>query len=364
MALPVRKSVRILAMIVFFYSSFLSCEFSGVREERMRLSPNYKDGAFRNRDGSKTMAEEGSLVGIVYDYLISRQFVKEPKGPIPTIQTNLKDLPIGEDLFVWFGHSSLLIQLNGIRFLVDPVFSGYASPVWFSNRSFPGTDVFSESDFPEIDYLIITHDHYDHLDLNTISKFREKVREVIVPLGLGEYFEDLGYKQESILEKDWFEQIQARNGDRITLVPAKHSSGRSLIQNRTLWTSYIIQSKSVRIFISGDGGYGEHFADIGRKYGPFTIAFLENGQYRKIWRNVHSFPEEVIQTGKDLNAEYLVPVHSCKFTMALHDWDEPLKLVTRFGEERNVNVIAPMIGESVSLVKPSTKYPKWWERVK
>ncbi|WP_167482945.1 MBL fold metallo-hydrolase [Leptospira mtsangambouensis] len=327
-------------------------------------SPNYKDGAFHNLDGSKTMAEGASLLGIVYDYLISRQFVREPSGPIPTIKTNLKNLPKDKDLYVWFGHSSFLLQLNGQTILIDPAFSGYASPVSFSNLAYPGTDVYAVDDFPDIDYLLITHDHYDHLDLKTISKLKDKIRNVVVPLGIGDYFRELGFTESVISEKDWFDEVILANDDKLILTPTKHSSGRSIFQNQTLWTSYVILSEKLKIYISGDGGYGPHFSEYGKKYGPFTIAILENGQYRKIWKNVHSFPEEVIQTAKDLQTQYLIPVHSSKFTMALHEWDEPLKRIHSLGIHQNINVVTPMIGEALDLSHPETQCPKWWEKVK
>ena len=209
----------------------------GERLERIKRSGNFKDGVFKNLDETPQLAEDASFKDMLKNMLISKD--RRPKQKIPSKKTDLKQLPPNENLLVWFGHSSYFMQIDGRKFLVDPVFCGHASPFSFSIKAFNGTDIYSAEDMPEIDYLIITHDHWDHLDYKTVLELKSKVKKVITSLGTGEHFEYWGYKKEQLIEKDWFEHEIMEYGFKVTVTPARHFSGRGFKHKRTLWSSFV-----------------------------------------------------------------------------------------------------------------------------
>jgi L-ascorbate metabolism protein UlaG (beta-lactamase superfamily) len=297
---------------------------SGKRLERVKNSSNYKDGAFQNLHPTPIMVEGVSYFNTFKKFLFSDNDRVKPKNSIPSMKTDLLNLDHDKNILVWFGHSSYFIQIDGKNILVDPVLSGSASPVSFTTKAFKGTDRYTTDDIPEIDYLFITHDHWDHLDYETIMKLKPKIKIVICGLGVGEHFEYWGFKTNTIIEKDWNEKIDLNSGFTAYTKPARHFSGRSFKRNTSLWTAFVFQTPSYKIYIGGDGGYDTHFAEIGKTFGEFDLAILENGQYNNNWKYIHSFPEEVLQAAKDLRAKRLFPVHHSKFTLSLHPWDEPL----------------------------------------
>ncbi len=263
------------------------------------------------------------------------------------------------------------MQIDGRRFLVDPVFSGSASPFSFMTRAFKGTDRYSVDDLPAIDYLVITHDHYDHLGYKTILRLRSvqvktlrpKVGKVICGLGTGEHLEYWGYDPARIIEEDWHRQIDLEPGFTMHAVPARHFSGRWFKRNQALWTSFVLQTPGMRIFIGGDSGYDKHFAEIGNAFGGFDLAILENGQYNPYWSHIHLMPHEILQAAKDLKANRIFPVHSGKFDLGNHVWDEPLTLLTENNKKEMLNIITPMIGEKVALDNPGQVFSEWWKGV-
>lgn len=223
------------------------------------------------------------------------------------------------------GHSSYYFQLDKKRFLVDPVFSGNASPIPGTTKAFAGSDIYNADDFPPIDFLIISHDHYDHLDYKTIKELKPKINKVICGLGVGAHFERWGFDEDQIIELDWYDETELAKDFRIISTPARHFSGRRFRRNNTLWSSYVLESPGKRIFIGGDSGYDVHFKEIGEKYGPFDWAILENGQYNEKWRYIHTLPNEFVKVAEDLNVKNVLPVHSGKFALAQHPWTEPLQ---------------------------------------
>jgi len=267
------------------------------------------------------------------------------------------------DVLVWFGHSSYFIQIDGKKILVDPVLSGSASPLSFTTKAFKGSDPYKADDIPEIDYLFITHDHWDHLDYDTIIKLKPKIKKVICPLGLGENLEYWGYNPTIIIEKDWNEKIILDSSFTAYTVPARHFSGRSFQRNKSLWTAFVLHTPTFKFYIGGDGGYDTHFAEIGKTFGEFDLAILENGQYNDKWKYIHMKPEEVLQAAKDLKAKRLLPVHSSKFALALHPWNEPLKRITAANKQINLPLLTPIIGEQVKLKDSIQFFPEWWEGI-
>ena len=336
---------------------------SGERLERIKKSPNYKDGSFQNQSITPVMAEDVSYLSVGKEMLFSKKERVTPEDSIPGTKINLKKLDRAKDILVWFGHSSYFMQIDGKRILVDPVLSGSASPFSFTVKAFKGTNRYTTDDIPEIDYLFISHDHWDHLDYETVLKLKPKVKKVICGLGVGEDFEYWGYDKKSIIEMDWNEHTQLDSGFIANVLPARHFSGRGLTRNKTLWVSFVLQTPTMKIFIGGDGGYDKHFAEIGKKFGSIDLAILENGQYNKNWRYIHMLPGEQLKAFHDLNAKRLFAVHSSKFALANHSWDEPLITITAACRKNNIPLITPMIGEQVNLKDSTQEFSEWWKGV-
>lgn len=320
----------------------------GERLERIKRSPGYKDGEFRNQHPTELMTSDKGRWQSMWNFLFSKPEGLTPSVPIPTIKTNLKELDRDTDLLVWFGHSSYLLQLSGKRILVDPVFC-MASPVSFINKPFKGTDIYKPQDMPDIDYLVISHDHWDHLDYNTVRQLKNRVGKVILPLGVGEHFEYWGYDKESIVELDWREDIVPETGFTFYCLPARHFSGRGLTSNRTLWASFLVETPSLNVYIGGDSGYDTHFEEIGEKFRDIDLAILENGQYNEDWRYIHTLPVYLARAARELGAKQVMTVHHSKYALARHPWDEPLKNESRMAKDDSLNMIIPKIGEVVRL---------------
>ena len=335
---------------------------AGERLERIKYSPHYKDGSFTNLNHTPQMTGEGGFLKIMKDMYSAKN--RRPTDLIPSVKTDLLNLDMGKDILVWFGHSSYFMQIDGKRFLVDPVFCGNASPFSFMIKSFEGTDIYTPEDIPEIDYLIVTHDHWDHLDYKTIKELKPKIGKVITGLGTGAHLESWGYDAVKIIEKDWYDHVDLGTGFSLDITPARHFSGRSTKPNQTLWVSFVLQTPTTRIFIGGDGGYDEHLAEIGEKFGGFDLAILENGQYNTSWKYIHLMPDEVLQAAKDLRAKRLFPVHSSKFALANHSWDTPLKAISEFNKTVNQPLVIPIIGELVYLKDTTQIFKEWWVGLK
>jgi len=352
-------------LFVFFYIK--QAKFgklpSGKRLEMIKKSPNFKDGKFQNLSPTPSLSKGISNTKVLYDFFFKKTENKIPSERIPSNKTDLKALDINENVLVWFGHSSMYFHLNGKRFLVDPIFSGKISPVSNSSKAFEGSDVYAVDDFPEIDYLLITHDHYDHLDYQTIIELKNKVKKVICALGVGEHFEHWNYDSSKIIEKDWYDYVELDNKIKITFTPARHFSGRTLKRNVSLWTSFVVESSDYKMFIGGDSGYGSHFIEIGNKFGPFDLAILECGQYNEKWKYIHTMPEEIHTIATELKAKRFFPVHNSKFALAHHKWKEPLERVSKFNKTSDISMITPKIGELVKLNDSTQTFSKWWEKV-
>lgn len=320
----------------------------GERLERIKRSPQYKEGAFRNQHVTELMTSDKGRWQAMWNFLFSKPEKLAPAVPIPTVKTNLEELDRYSDLLVWFGHSSYLLQLSGRRILVDPVFC-MASPVPFINKPFKGTDIYKPDDLPAVDYLVISHDHWDHLDYNTVRQLKKRVHKVIVPLGVGEHFEYWGYDKQDIIELDWQEAATPEEGFTFHCLPARHFSGRGLKSNQTLWASFLVETPSRHVYMGGDSGYDTHFQEIGEKYRSIDLAILENGQYNEDWRYIHTLPAYLGREARELGAKQIMTVHHSKYALARHPWNEPLENELRAAKEDSLNMIIPQIGEVVKL---------------
>ncbi len=330
---------------------------TGARLERIKESSNYREGAFQNISPTPVMAK-GSMASSMRDYLRPGKD-RQPSQPLPSVKVDLSTLPVDEATVVWFGHSSYLLRIAGKVILVDPVFSGNASPVSFFGKNYPGSNVYSVDDMPEIDILLLTHDHYDHLDYDTISKLRPKVKQVVASLGVGAHLERWDYSPEMIQELAWNEEAQLPGDIRLTALPARHFSGRLFKRGQTLWSSFVLELPHYKFYLGGDSGYDTHFAEIGEKYGPFDLAILECGQYNQNWPYIHMMPEQTAQAALDLGAKVLLPVHWGKFTLALHPWYEPIERVSKRAQELGLQLVTPMIGQPWDMGEKLPDKP-WW----
>lgn len=331
------------------------------RKEYFSTLPNYLNGKFQNILVTPPLLEGESMTKALF-HTLRKVENTSPKSVLPHIVTDLKNLKPEENVLVWFGHSSYFIQIDGKKFLIDPVFSGNASPMPGSIKAFQGADYYKPEHMPEIDFLLISHDHWDHLDYTTVQALKDKVGKVICGLGTGQHFEYWGWSYEQVIEKNWWESIDIAEGFRITLTPARHFSGRLLNRNISLWTSFVLKTPSMNLFLGGDSGYGNHFSEIGDKYGPFDLAIMENGQYNEKWPYIHTLPEQLMTEIEELKAKNFIPVHNSKFKLAQHAWYEPLQLAAKYAEEKNIPVTLPKIGEKVDLDQlGNTVWKKWWE---
>lgn len=334
---------------------------AGARLDRIRKSPNYRDGTFAYPIETPTMAPNTSYPKLMRDFFFKKIPNAEPSAPLPSVKTDLKNLAGDAPVVVWFGHSSYFVRIGGKNLLVDPVFSNRASPVQFAGTgSYPGTRVYSVADLPPLDAVILTHDHYDHLDYQSILDLIPKTAHFHAALGVGAHLERWSVSSEKITEYDWWDG--GRINDELTLVatPARHFSGRGFTRGKTLWVGFVLRSPTHALYLGGDSGYGPHFKEIGEKYGPLDLAILEDGQYDLQWPLIHMMPEEVAQAAVDLRAKALLPVHWGRFTLALHSWTDPIERVTKKAAELGMPVATPKIGEPVVLGQPLPQ-SRWWE---
>lgn len=310
------------------------------------------------------LAEGASYPKMLIDFF-SKGVDREPAQVLPSVKTDLESAGTDLPTIVWFGHSSYFIKLNGKSILIDPIFSERASPFQFvGKKAYAIQTPYTFRDLPkQLDLVIITHDHYDHLDYHTIKEIHPRVKTFYTSLGVGSHLEYWGVDAAKITEFDWWESKTLGDGITVTAAPARHFSGRLFKRNQTLWSSFILKTESVNMYVGGDSGYDKAFAEIGKKYGPFDLALLECGQYNTLWPNIHMMPEQVVQAAIDLNARVLMPVHWGKFTLALHPWKDPIQRVTHAAHERGVQVTTPKIGEPVVL-RESLPNKKWWENLR
>ena len=351
-----------LATLVFLHQPQFGATPSGERLERIRKSPHYRNGKFQNLNRTPDLTEGVGYYTVMKEFFFEKSKRSEPPCRLPSKKTDLLKLHPKGDVLVWFGHSSYFIQIDGKKILVDPVFNGAASPLKFTTPSYPGSDIYTAEDIPEIDYLFISHDHWDHLDYETILKLKPKIKSVVTGLGVGAHLEHWGYDKNIIIEKDWNEEVILEDGFKVTTTSARHFSGRGLKRMRSIWMSFVLQSPTMRIFIGGDSGYDTHFAVIGNTHGPFDLVLLECGQYNKNWKYIHMMPEEVIQAGLDLKAKRLMPVHWSKFTLGQHAWDEPVTRLMEANKKVNIPLLTPLIGEEIDLKNPSPT-TAWWSSI-
>lgn len=321
------------------------------QKERIQASPNYRDGMFQNQVPTPQFTgDSASTRGTLWRFLTNKDTLRVPQQPIPAVKTDLKSLPTDSDWLVWFGHSSYLFCLNGKRYLVDPLLK----PEWPASmmlKAFPGTDIYRPNDLPDIDVLIITHEHWDHMDYATLRDIRERVKQVFCTLGIADYLRYWGYADEQITEMDWQEESDIRNQKsdvRITCLPSRHFSNRLLGKpNQTLWASFMVEAGGRKVYIGGDGGYDKRFSEIYERFGAVDLAILENGQYNANWRYIHTTPQDLEKVILDLQAKQVFTVHHAKFALSVHPWSEPSNVAHDIATKHNIRLLDAPIGTIV-----------------
>jgi L-ascorbate metabolism protein UlaG (beta-lactamase superfamily) len=335
---------------------------SAEEEARYEKLSYYRDGQFQSPEPVPSYPERATGKGPSGWIRFALPNPDAPDTPLPTVA--LKPSSFGatsaELAAYWLGHSSLIIELEGKRLLVDPVF-GNAAPIPGIVRRFVDAPL-ERDELPPLDVVLITHDHYDHLEYATMRELRGREVNFIVPLGVGAHLRKWGIAAERIHEMGWGEVY--RIGDlSIATERTIHYSGRTFgNRNKSLWVSYSLKGQKYRVFISGDSGYGEHFKDIGAKHGPFDLAFIEIDGWNPGWPKTHMFPEEVIRAYHDIGARAFVPVHWGVFDLARHPWDESIRMIADLATKAgDVKLLTPLMGEKLVLGQSVTK--AWWEAV-
>ncbi len=322
-------------------------------------SDHYADGHFKNPIDRPIIDSTESIATRLYKFVFDENEDTIPTQPLPSNKTDLTQLDPSENIIVWMGHSSYFMQLDGKKYLVDPVFSENASPVPMTNVAFKGSNIYTADDIPNIDYLLITHDHWDHLDYPTIKALRSKIDQVVTPLGVGSYLKQWGFDSNKIFQGDWYSNTKQQDLE-IHILPAQHFSGRLLERNRTLWGSFAVITPKHKVYFGGDSGYGPHFKDIADKLGNFDIAILEDGQYNETWPYIHMTPEEAVQAANDLGARAMLPSHNSKFKLSKHAWYDPLERTYQASQNQLFKLMTPLIGQQIVIDDQSQEFKAWW----
>jgi len=331
-------------------------------EDGMNKPNNFSNGRFTNAEPT-TVMKPGSNWDSIYQFLFNGHKDRTPARPLPVVSMDgFAHQPASDGLrFVWLGHSSVLVELSGKRVLIDPVFSERASIFsWAGPRRFQPAPL-QAKDLPSLDAVLISHDHYDHLDRPTIMGLAEKTAFFHVPLGVAAIMKGWGVPKAKIHEYAWWDEHEV-DGITIVATPARHFSGRGLFdRNRTLWCSWVISRNGRKVFHSGDTGMTSQFKEIGKKYSPFDVAFIKMAAYNENWPDIHLNPEQAVEAYRDLGGKTLVPIHWATFDLSLHSWYEPIERFIKATEQDHARVITPRMGELVDPERYVNGY--WWKEL-
>jgi L-ascorbate metabolism protein UlaG (beta-lactamase superfamily) len=349
-------------LTVHFHPSF-GADLPEKKKETFETLKNFDKGTFRNRQDLPKKLSFNETVKLTYKYFTSQVENDTPSKVLEILKVDPESLDhfLGTRL-VWVGHSTFLIQNEGKNILIDPMFSSVPAPLDFlgSKRFYDELPIEIEQ-LPKIDYVILSHDHYDHLDYESIQRLKSKVNQFLVPLGVGSHLQKWGIDSKKIIEMNWWEELTLEE-IRFVCTPAQHFSGRKLSNGQeTLWASWVILTDSLSLYFSGDSGYDIHFQQIGQKFGPFDISLLECGQYNKMWSDIHMFPNETVQAGIDLKSKKIIPIHWGAFKLALHPWNEPAINVIKEAQLKNLKIEIPKIGAFIYKDTTQKDSIPWWE---
>lgn len=369
--------VKYLAILLLFITTgivlFLNSAVFGGNPDantlaKMQQTSNYQDGKFENLepiivDGTGAGVRDDERLNLL-DFMVNifnPADGKHPKQPLPTLSLS-ENIPTKNNSFTWLGHSSVLFKMGDKTIITDPVFY-QVSPVPFGGNPYPMTHIPTTAELPNLDLVILSHDHYDHLDMKAIQEIHEKTNKFFVPLGVKAHLVKWGVDKDKIQEFAWHDTTYF-DGIEFTFVPSRHYGGRKFsTRSQTLWGGWVIKSADFSLYFTGDSGFGRHFADIGEKYAPkdgFDLMLVENGAYNVNWADVHMFPEQSIQAVKDAKAKLALPIHWGKYDLAYHPWSEPAQRFAAEADKQNVAIITPKIGQNFTINDSTTP---WWEEV-
>ena len=318
-------------------------------------------GAFLNT-GVRPSSSLGKTLGIFWKMIFQKSASTRPTGVIPVKPLTREQLDEAADFSVYrLGHSTLLLKLRGRYWLTDPVYCERASPFqWVGPKRFHAPPI-SLDELPPLEAVILSHNHYDHLDQKTVLLLAAKTQQFLAPLGVGDLLVKWGVTASKVQQLDWWQGTQLA-GVRFIATPSQHFSGRSLFDhNQTLWASWVMIIDEVRIFFSGDSGYFDGFKQIGEQFGPFDLTLMETGAYNVDWPHVHMQPEQSLQAHIDLNGRWLLPIHNGTFDLAFHAWSEPFARIVALAAQRNVLITTPQMGEAFNLLTPHPGRAWWLE---
>jgi len=355
-------AIAVLALIVTLFINFSPQFGSNPTSKQIEFYQNfsnYKENQFKGLQPTPMMTGEVSTLD--YFKTDSNRTPNRDVIPIKIDYSGFSNTQEDNYKIAWLGHSAFIINLGGKKILLDPMLGSHASPLPIpSLKRYNKTLPIDPLEMTNIDFVVLSHDHYDHLDYSTIKKIKENVKTFIVPHGIGNHLIKWNVEKEKIIELNWDENYQVGEVEFVCL-PSRHFSGRGpLNKNFTLWSSWAIKSPVAKIYFSGDSGYGNHFKKIGENHGPFDISLLDCGQYNDAWKYSHMIPEEGVQASLDLKASQFMPIHWGAFTLSTHDWADPVKRAFKFSEKKRLNMIYPEIGEIVILGNKTEK--KWWKK--
>ncbi|MCH4823106.1 MBL fold metallo-hydrolase [Gramella lutea] len=332
--------------------------------EKYTRSNNWQVNKFQNLEDTSMNINIQDLPKLLYKQFCQKQG-REPEKPIPIEPFDKADFlkESSDSKLIWYGHSVLLLRLNSKTILIDPMFGQDAAPISpFGIKRFSNDTLNIIDDLPEIDLALISHDHYDHLDLNSIQKLIPKVRKFGMALGVARHLKKWGVPENKMVELDWWEDLNF-NDIKITFTPTRHFSGRGLMdRSRSLWGGWVLRTPKENIWFSGDSGYGNHFKEIGERLGPFDFGIMECGQYNEKWHQIHMYPEESIQAALDVGLKKIMAVHWAGFALAQHHWKDPIRRFISAAAGTSLKLSHPKPGEIFTVKQ--LKDHSWWEAFK
>lgn len=341
------------------------CQFGGkvtkALASRYASSPHWASSKFLNLEETRTSVDYHDLPGFFRKQFCEKD-EREPLTPLPILPFETESFLTASPSWkaIWFGHSVVLFLIGGKVVLTDPMFGPNAAPISpKAVRRYSQNTLAIIDELPPIDIVLLTHDHYDHLDFESIQKLQSKVGRFLVPLGVGRHLQAWGIEEARITECDWWECLEI-DGLRLTFTPTRHFSGRGLTDRaKSLWGGWVLKTEKENLWFSGDGGYGTHFKTIGEKLGPFDFAFMECGQYNEMWHEMHMYPEESVLAALDARAKMVMPVHWGSFTLAQHSWREPVERFVAEAELLGLPYVVPRLGELLTEPSALEQHP-WW----
>lgn len=357
----------VLILVIGFLFITFSPQFGGKHnqqdKERYQASGHYKNGIFENLTLTTMDLGGMDMLKTMKDFIVGVSH-REPSKNIEVNQVDSLYLEKHKDItqLIWFGHSAFLLQLEGLNILIDPMLGSSPSPhPWLGGKRYSKDLPIAIEKLPFIDAIILSHDHYDHLDYESIQKLKAKTKHYYVPLGVGAHLRAWGISPNQITECNWWDELYLKT-IKLAFTPSRHFSGRGLTdRSSTLWGSWVFIGQTERIYFSGDGGYGSHFKEIGEKYGPFDFAMMECGQYNEKWASIHMMPEETAQASLDVKAKLMMPIHWGAFSLALHTWTDPVERLSVAAQKLNQPFITPQIGQIITM-SPTVSSYEWWQK--